>query len=389
MNLYYADLHVHIGRGAKGEPVKMAASPRLTLRGVIEECVERKGLHMVGIIDAVCTPVAEELAAACDAGALRPLPGGGLAAADGRLTVVLGAELEAAANGRPAHYLAYFPDLEALERFRRAAAPHMTNMSLSSQQIRVSVRDLAAMVRDVGGLFVVAHAFTPHKGYFGNCAARLADCFGREAKACIAAVELGLSADTAMADCIAELHAFTYLSNSDAHSLDSIGREYNALLLGAPTFAELVKAFAGSEGRRIAVNYGLDPRLGKYHRTFCPACDRQVSLQPDRRCPECGEAVVKGVYDRLMEIADTEGPAPGRPPYIHQVPLRFIPGVGPATVRRLLARFGTHMNVLHQATYEELAGVVGERTARMLVLARSGRLAIRQGAGGRYGRIEV
>ena len=38
----------------------------------------------------------------------------------------------------------------------------------------------------------------------------------------IDAIELGLSSDTNMADGIAELHSYSFLSNSDAHSLGKI-----------------------------------------------------------------------------------------------------------------------------------------------------------------------
>lgn len=388
MRAYYADLHVHIGRSTNGAPVKIAASPKLTLEGIIDECIERKGIHLVGIVDAVCTPVFGDVEEACADGKLSPHPDGGLVTPDGRLVILPAAELEVMTLGRAAHYLAYFPTLDALRQFRAAASQHITNLSLSSQQIRVSPGELVRMVKAVDGLFMLAHAFTPHKGYFGNCAARLTEAFSAEERRCIDGIELGLSSESAMADRLSELHPYPYVSNSDAHSLDNIAREYNALHLVEPSFGELKKALAGVGGRKIAANYGLDPRLGKYFRTFCPTCRRQVPLRPERRCEECGTIVVTGVYDRLLEIADTLDRPSQRPPYIHQVPLRFIPGVGPKKVRLLLERFGSHMNILHDARYDELASVVGDRLADSIVKARQGELRVRHGAGGHYGKIE-
>ena len=58
-----------------------------------------------------------------------------------------------------------------------------------------------------------------------------------------------------------------FLTNSDAHSLGKIGREYNELQVAAPSFDEFRMALQGEAGRSIAANYGLNPRLGKYHRT--------------------------------------------------------------------------------------------------------------------------
>jgi uncharacterized protein (TIGR00375 family) len=230
------------------------------------------------------------------------------------------------------------------------------------------------------------------------------------------AVELGLSADTAMAGLVPELDRYPFLTNSDAHSLARIGREYNAMLLAEPSFDELRKALRGEDGRRIAANYGLDPRLGKYHRTHCAGCgttwdeaDTAVAdaaataLAPmaaapaaaselPARCPLCGSAkLIRGVSDRvraLGRLAGRDEPPmnPGRPPYICQVPLEFIPGVGPKLLERLLERFGTEMGVLHEAPPEALAEAAGGKTAALILAAREGRLALRSGGGGRYGK---
>ena len=79
MQTFYADLHVHIGRSGT-RPVKMAASPRLTLPAIIEEAAERKGIHIVGIVDALADPVFAELRTSVAGRALEELSGGGLQA---------------------------------------------------------------------------------------------------------------------------------------------------------------------------------------------------------------------------------------------------------------------------------------------------------------------
>lgn len=107
-------------------------------------------------------------------------------------------------------------------------------------------------------------------------------------------------------------------------------------------------------------------------------------------CPACGSAkIVQGVLDRIHAISDRErSQVPAhRPPYIMQVPLEFIPGVGPRTLNKLLDRFGTEMAVLHQATAEELAETVGEKTAEYIVKARCGELVLASGGGGTYGKV--
>ena len=47
----FADLHVHIGRTESGKPIKITAARSLNFANIAKECVERKGINLVGIID--------------------------------------------------------------------------------------------------------------------------------------------------------------------------------------------------------------------------------------------------------------------------------------------------------------------------------------------------
>lgn len=394
MKTYFADLHVHIGRGQRNQPVKIAASSRLTLDAIIDECTQRKGIHIVGIVDAVCTSVLPQLELYCETNRLIEHVDGGLQTKDKRLTIIPGAELEIRTGGKAAHYLAYFGRLQDIKTFQEHIKPHITNLSLSSQVVRIRIEQLIKITKQCNGIFVFAHAFTPHKGYFGHCADTLAQCFNEELISCIDAIELGLSADTSMALALPDLHEMPFLSSSDAHSLATIAREYTAFLLQQPTFKELQLALQETKGRRITAYYGLDPRLGKYYRTFCRHCQEQVPLHKDRLCTQCERRIVPGVYDRLIEIAgqpDEEHIAAlndRRPPYVHQIPLHFIPGLGPVGLKRLEERIGTHMHVLHNASYDELIEVIGQAIADRIMNARRGKLQIHHGAGGHYGRVQ-
>ncbi|GJM68062.1 hypothetical protein HMSSN036_02780 [Paenibacillus macerans] len=196
-----------------------------------------------------------------------------------------------------------------------------------------------------------------------------------------------------MAGLISELDPFTILTNSDAHSLGKIGREYNELLLGAANYREFAKALKQEDGRRVAGNYGLNPRLGKYHRTYCGNCSYIIDEAEAavERCPYCGSPkLVRGVYDRIRSIADRQAPAvpAHRPPYHYQVPLEFIPGLGPAKLELLLAAFGTEMNILHHVPEAKLAEVAGPELAARIAEARSGRLELAAGGGGIYGKVK-
>jgi uncharacterized protein (TIGR00375 family) len=384
----YTDLHIHIGRTEKGAPVKITGARDLTFYNIAREASERKGIELIGIIDSHSPSVQEEIETYLESGEMIEQPGGGIRYRN--TTVLLGSEIEVKDPGmNEAHMLVYMPTLAAMKEFTAWMSRHMKNVELSTQRIYVPARVLQEEALGRGGLFIPAHVFTPHKGVYGSVAERMAQLLDLDG---IAAVELGLSADSAMAGHISELDPYTFVTDSDAHSLAKIGREYNELRLAEPSFAELRLALARREGRHIAANYGLNPRLGKYHRSYCEQCEEIVdeSAAEVERCPYCGSVkLVRGVMDRILHIADRSSPVlpPYRPPYRYQVPLEFIPGLGKRTLDKLLARFGTEMHILHRASEQELAEAAGESIARYVMLAREGRLETDVGGGGRYGRV--
>ena len=390
MQKLYADLHIHIGRTSAGRPVKITAARDLTFENIAKECATRKGIDIAGVVDCGSPAVMQDIDALVESGEMVELPGGGLRYREAT-TVILGCELETVEDdGSASHHVSYFPTRDQLEVFVGFLRRLVTNLDLSSQRCRVPARELLRMAQTAGGIFVPAHAFTPHQSPYGSCVRRLADMFGDDGMAQLAALELGLSADSHLADRIAEIAGITFLSNSDAHSLPKIAREYNLLRLAEPSFQEVVWALRRENGRSVLANYGLDPRLGKYHRTFCLGCE-QIALGPPPalRCSVCGDDhIVKGVLDRIAEIADYPEPRPPdhRPPYQYQVTLQFLPGIGAVSLGKLLNRFGTEMRVLHETEETELELVVGKKLAGMIAQAREGTLPLLAGGGGRYGK---
>lgn len=389
MKSYYVDLHIHIGRTESGQAVKISAANNLTFFNIAHEAAVRKGMEIIGIIDCHSPSVQDDILTYLDRGEMVELEGGGIRYRD--TTVMLGCEIEVREPGMgPAHLLAYMPNLEVMQGFTNWMKGHMKNVELSSQRIYVPARVLQEEVLGRGGILIPAHIFTPHKSVYGSATSRMENLLDLEG---ISAVELGLSADSEMAGLISELDPFTFVTNSDAHSLGKIGREYNEIQLAAPTYEELVKALHRVEGRGVVANYGLNPRLGKYHRTYCSLCEAVLDdLEGTvERCADCGSnKIVRGVMDRIMDLADREEPylPPYRPSYHFQIPLEFIPGLGPKKLNQLLHRFGTEMNVLHRTTQEELASEVGEEIAAYLAQARVGTLLLEVGGGGRYGKVK-
>ena len=390
MKRYFADLHIHIGRTSAGRPVKITAARDLTFANIARECAVRKGIDIAGIVDCGSPAVMQDIRRMIESGEMIEHSGGGLRYRE-TTTVILACELETVEDdGSASHHIAYFPGLRELEVFVGLAYRRVTNAELSSQRCGIPARELLKMAVAAGAAFAPAHAFTPHRSPYGSCVRRLSEMFGDDGLSQLSALELGLSADSYLADRIAELAPLTFLSNSDAHSLPKIAREYNVLWLEEPSFEEAVKALRRKEGRKVIANYGLDPRLGKYHRTFCLKCEQVVHVPPPAlACPLCGgDEIVKGVLDRIAEIADypESHPPEHRPPYHYQVPLQFLPGIGAVALGKLLNRFGTEMRVLHETDRSELELVVGRKLADLIVAAREGTLPLLAGGGGRYGK---
>jgi len=375
MQTYYADLHLHIGC-AGGKPVKITAARDLTFANIAKECARRKGIEIAGVVDCASPAVLHEIRELISSGEMIELAGGGLRYRD-QITMILGSELETSeAKGGLSHHISYFPLLAQMAEFSARISKLVSNLQLSSQQCHLPAQQLFEITDQLGGGFIPAHAFTPHKSVYGTCVRRLSEMFEDRVLAAIPAIELGLSADSLMADQISELHAKSFLSNSDAHSLPKIAREFNTLELEEATYQEVWRALRREHGRRISGNFGLDPRLGKYHRTYCTKCDWiEQDPPPIYACTRCSSTqVVKGVLDRVVEIADDDRPHPPehRPHYQYQVPLQFVPKLGPVSLNKLLNRFGTEMAVLHRVPYEDLRLVVGTDLARNIILARMG-----------------
>ena len=394
MNEIFADLHVHIGRSENGKPIKITAARSLNFANIAKECADRKGINVVGIIDCASPYVIEDIENFLNTGEAYEIEDGGIIYKD-KVCIILGSEIETSEindEGKTgsAHNLCYFPSLKDIKAFSKEMQNYIHNITLSSQRANISAYELVDIVEKYNGVLIPAHAFTPHKSFYGNCTDRLSKIF-KEKFDKIFAIELGLSSDTYLADEISELETRTFLTNSDAHSLPKIAREYNKMLLDGISFKEVLKALKNEDGRKILANYGLDPKLGKYHRTFCEKCGKPIEGKaPITVCPDCDSSkITMGVFDRIEIIKDKEKTKSPefRPPYVYQIPLTFMPGVGGKTIDKLLSTFETEMNILHRLSEDDIEAVVGEKIAKNIINARSGNVKIQAGGGGVYGKL--
>ncbi|MBI5884762.1 TIGR00375 family protein [archaeon] len=303
------------------------------------------------------------------------------------------------------HHLIYFPDHDSAETLRKRikdVSSDLDGVMSGRPKVHLQAEKLAELVLGCEALIGPSHAFTPYTGLYGYYPSFKA-CYGNQAEN-VPFIELGLSADTDLADLLEELHEKTFLSNSDAHSAwpHRIGREFNRMLLKEASFKEARKALMNEGERKITLNCGLDPREGKYHLTACRNCfakyELKQALKLKWRCTKCKGLIKKGVKDRILELTNLRQaihPA-FRPDYLYLVPLAEIiqltlkakSPVSPKVQelwQAFVPRFRNEINVLVDEPIINLMEV-HEETAKNIERFREGLVAYSPGGGGDYGR---
>ncbi len=412
-----ADLHIH-------SPHSIGVSPQMTIPNITASA-RRKGLSVIGTGDATQPDWLNHLRS--------HLRSEGEILRNDRICFILTAEVEDADS---VHHLIIFPDFDSVVRFRTAIksdSPNIDHKWGGRPRVNLKGEEIAGVARDVGALVGPAHAFTPFRSIFREGKYdSLSACYKGETDY-VAFVELGLSADTTIADFIPELRERTFITASDAHSPapDKLGREFVRLELEEPSFEELKMAIMRRAGRRPVLNVGLDPRLGKYYLSFCGSCRRTLVLRRGNEpphydrlnvffytdspkgtrqllsdvhrrhvvCPACGGRLRLGVRDRAAMIGEGESRSPHhRPPYLHMPPLteliRSALGVRSTKSKSVIRLYDTMVGglgpetaILTKTAIEDICSI-DARVAEMIGAYRSRRVKIVPGGGGRYGRIE-
>ena len=293
------------------------------------------------------------------------------------------------------HHLIIIPNIDVARELSQKLPSKNKNVD-GRPKTQLNGVEILELVRQYDCLIGPAHAFTPWTGMYKSFDS-IYDCYEKK----VDFVELGLSADTNMADTVGELKDFTFLSNSDAHSPwpHRLGREFNQMELKDISFSSIKYAIKHSN---IKANYGLVPNLGKYHMTACTKCfklvEPEIARKNKMKC-ECGGRIKKGVDYRISEISDfNEAKHPDfRPPYVHLMPLAelistvYDKGVTTKTVQNiwqnLIDKFGNEINVLIDVDLNDIIKIdlkIGEAIKAF----RNNTIDIVPGGGGKYGEIK-
>lgn len=292
------------------------------------------------------------------------------------------------------HHLIIIPDIDIAREISDKLPSKNKNVD-GRPKTNLNGAEILELVRQYDCLIGPAHAFTPWTGMYKSFDS-IYDCYEKK----VDFVELGLSADTNMADTVSELKDFTFLSNSDAHSPwpHRLGREFNQIELQDISFSSIKHSIKHS---KIKANYGLVPNLGKYRMTACTKCfklvDPEIAKTNKMKCG-CGGRIKKGVDFRISEISDFDKAhhPDFRPPYVHLMPLAelistvYDKGVTTKTVQniwqKLIDAFGNEINVLINSDIDEIEKF-DLNVSKAIQAFRNNTIDIIPGGGGKYGEI--
>lgn len=385
---YFADFHVHVGISESGKWIKVPSSKNLTVENILNTALYKKGLDIIGIIDALSPLVQSDLQRLLVEGSLCPIPDGGYLYKS-KLVVVLGGEVETKEEkGGLAHTLFYLPTIEQLADLTKDLSYYIKNINMSCQNAHMNIKKLYNIAKKHHSKIIPAHIFTPFKSIYGNCTNKFSNLFEQDEIIDIAAVELGLSADSLMANKISELESFSYLANSDAHSLQNIAREFNELIIAdSISYKSIFAAVEDKEGS-IKSLFGLNPAMGKYYLTRCAECGKRQEYQT-KKCLLCGGRVVKGVSERIQEIADKKSKAISNKKaiYRYHFPLNQVPGIGNKMLQRVYDNNLTELYVMYESSNVELESLFGKRIAKIIQNIKKSQITIKSGGAGCYGKV--
>ncbi len=308
---------------------------------------------------------------------------------------------------RRIHNLIFAPSIEAVEKINTKLG-WIGNLKADGRPIlALDSKELLKIVLDIDPRCVLApaHAWTPWFSIFGSMSGfnSIEECF-EEMSPHIFAIETGLSSDPAMNWRLSALDKISLISNSDSHSLQKLGREANVFDCEL-SYGGIIDAIKSKDPKKFLYTIEFFPEEGKYHYDGHRDCGVYSSPKETKEyngiCPVCGRKLTVGVLNRVNELADR--PLGGKPantvPFKNLISLDEIIGealgVGPKSkkvmeeYKKLIAKFGNELNILLNVFYDEITQASSSRLAEAIKRVREGKVNIRPGYDGEYGKISI
>ncbi len=402
------DLHIH-------SKYSRACSPALTLPNIARVC-EDKGIDIASTGDfthpAWFSHIEENLEEV-DSSGLYVLKNN-----KSKTRFILGTEISCIYKHkekvRRLHLLIFAPNIEMASKFNNELEKRGVNLKSDGRPIMgLSGKEIVKIALEVDEKMMVipAHAWTPWFAVFGSKSGydSLEECF-EELAPRIFAIETGPSSDPTMNHRLSQLDKITLISNSDAHSLDNLGREANVMVFDDEhdiNYGEVRRVIKEGDRKKFLYTIEFYPEEGKYHYDGHKDCEVNLSPKETKQekfiCPKCKKVVTVGVLHRVDDLADREDkdiPEEKFIPHKYIVPLREVIGrvfeVGKKAkkveqeYRRMITNVGNEFYILLHAPSEEISRHASDLN---LVLAiqnmREGKVKIIPGYDGVYGVVDV
>ncbi len=322
---------------------------------------------------------------------------------------------------RRVHLLILAPSVEAVEKFNAILAAKGVNIRSDGRPIMgLSAKAVLQILLDIDPRFMMipAHIWTPWFAVFGSKSGynSLEECF-EELTPRIRAVETGLSSDPTMNHRLSALDSITLLSNSDAHSLNNLGREANVFNLNKNyTYNDILEVIKTGDRKRFLYTIEFYPEEGKYYYDGHAACKIVLSPKETRAkkflCPKCKKPVTVGVLHRVEDLADRsntppfipplkgEGQGVGFIPHKYIVPLKeiiakvFGVGVTGKKVKTeydtMVQNIGNEFYILLKASDDEILRGISDKNILLAIKnVRSGKVKVKPGYDGVFGSVDV
>ncbi|MGZ6250663.1 MAG: endonuclease Q family protein [Candidatus Chromulinivorax sp.] len=302
------------------------------------------------------------------------------------------------------HSLIFAPSLQVADRIAEKLSKIGNIVYDGRPTLSYDVQDLLKLVLDISPdcMLVPAHIWTPHFGLLGAQSGfdSFQDCFGNMIDH-IYAFEKGLSSSFLLNAQVSALDRFAILANSDAHSVQNLGREAN-LLDTDLSYDAIMQALKDKDTKKLKAGIEFFPELGKYFATGHRACKQYFignDLPDDFVCPVCHKILTMGVSYRVAQLADRsiEQAQHYKRLCYAIAPLQDIIaynfGVGSASKKvqqmyqQMLAILGNEFYILLHACIQDIQAASNESIALSIQAMRIGHVKLSAGYDGVFGTI--
>jgi len=213
---------------------------------------------------------------------------------------------------RRIHVCILMPDLESVKKFNKELTDRGKNLKSDGRPILgMDVVDVLQIALEVNekSLIIPAHIWTPWFAVLGSKSGfnSIEECFDEYSRY-VFALETGLSSDPKMNWGVSSLDNYLLVSNSDAHSVENLGREANVLNLEKFSYEEIYNIFKNKDREKFLHTIEFYPEEGMYHNDGHRKCG--INLSPEKSiknkniCPACKKELTLGVLHRVEELRD-------------------------------------------------------------------------------------